>query len=85
MSIQKVRLFLLHLVSISHQDISADALEDTAAPKAKEADEGAKVGRVDVLHVRHSHRRPLQPPHLTLPARQLLATGDWMVCLLLSF
>ena len=45
----------LHLVSISHQDISADALEDTSAPKSKEADEGPKVGRVDVLHVRHRH------------------------------
>ena len=53
----------LQLVSISHQDISADALEDTSAPKSKEADEGAKVGSVDVLHVRHRHR--LEPVHVS--------------------
>ena len=55
--------------SIPHQNISADALEDTAAPKSKEADEGAKVGRVDVLHVRHRHL-------LNLVAS--VATGDYV-------
>ena len=64
--------------SISHQDISADAFEDAAAPESKEADEGAKVGRVDVLHVRHRH--PLQPvhvchPHVHVRHRHLLKPG----------
>ena len=41
--------------SISNQDVPADALEDAAAPEGKEADEGPKVGCVDVLHVSHRH------------------------------
>ena len=57
------------LDKIPHQNISADALEDTSAPKSKEADEGAKVGRVDVLHVRHRHL-------LNLVAS--VATGDYV-------
>lgn len=72
----------LHLDSISHQDISADAFEDTAAPKSKEPDEGAKVGRVDVLHVRHRHLFPLLPPHVT-PLPQLVASGDWVGSLII--
>ena len=57
--------------SISHQDISADAFEDAAAPETKQADEGAKVGRVHVLHVRHRH--PLEPVHIR--HRHLLKPG----------
>ena len=57
--------------SISHQDISADAFEDAAAPESKQADEGAKVGRVYVLHV--CHRHPLEPVHVR--HRHLLKPG----------
>ena len=61
-----------------HQDISADAFEDAAAPETKQADEGAKVGSVDVLHVRHRH--PLEPvhvrhPHVHVRHRHLLKPG----------
>ena len=62
---------------ISHQDISTDALEDAASPKSKEADEGAKVGRMDVLHVRHRHLLPRQPVDVSdvvTPLAQLVAT-----------
>ena len=62
--------------SISNQDVPADALEDAAAPKSKEADEGAKVGRVDVLHVRHRHLFPLLRPHVT-PLPQLWRLGGF--------
>ena len=53
---------LVHrLTKLSHQDIPADALEDASPPQPEQPDEGAEVGRVDVLHVRDRH---LQRAHV---------------------